>query len=212
MADEDEWQRLLVKAKDGQLSERELDQVASVLQDPLRRADDQVWQAAVSIAGEFLRNTWNDKLFEALLDIATNEHNSHETRVAVILTLARAVGGGRTTNPLSKRNGIRNAFDQAFKEASRQERVMQVRRQSTLPIVLIFLAFRFTKWYPDQVRSIQQRAGRPDSRSAHPARFTPGNLRRCDDRILRLGDRQRSPSITATGSLRHGRAGITRTR
>ncbi len=115
MADEDEWQRLLVKAKDGQLSERELGQVASLLKDPLRRADDEVRQAAVSIAGEYLRNTWNDKLFEALLDIATNEHNSHETRVAVILTLARAVGGGKDESAIEE-EWHRNAFDQAFRK------------------------------------------------------------------------------------------------
>ena len=114
MADEDEWQWLLAKARDGQLSEHELDQVASVLKDPLRRADDEDRQKAVEVAGEFLRNTWNDKLFQALLEIATNEHNSHENRVAVILALARAVGGVGEES-VSEYEQHRHAFDQAFR-------------------------------------------------------------------------------------------------
>lgn len=113
MADEDEWQWLLAKARDGQLSERELNQVASVLKDPLRRPDDEDRQKAVEVAGEFLSTTWNDKLFQALLEIATNEHNSHENRVAVILALARAVGGYEES--VSEYEQHRHAFDQAFR-------------------------------------------------------------------------------------------------
>jgi hypothetical protein len=115
MADEYEWQWLLARAKDGQLSERELDYVGSVLKDPLRNADDPERRMAVSVAGEFLRNTWNDKLFEALLEIATNEHNSHENRVAVILALARAVGGVDHESATAYEQH-RNAFDQAFRK------------------------------------------------------------------------------------------------
>ncbi len=36
-----------------------------------------------------------------------------------------------------------------------------------IPIVLVFLAFRFTKWYPDQVRAVEQhsdQAGVPSRR------------------------------------------------
>ena len=33
-----------------------------------------------------------------------------------------------------------------------------------IPIVLIFLAFRFTRWYPEQVRARQGRAGQPAAR------------------------------------------------
>jgi hypothetical protein len=115
MADEDQWQWLLVRAKDGQLTEGELNQVASVLKDPLRKADDEERLRAVSVAGEYLRNSWNNKLFEALLEIATNEHNSHENRVAVILTLARAVGGVDHESATAYEQH-RNAFDQAFKK------------------------------------------------------------------------------------------------
>lgn len=113
MAGEGKWQGLLAKARDGQLSERELDQVASVLKDPLRGPDEDR-QKAVEVAGEFLRNTWNDKLFQALLEIATNEHNSHENRVAVILALARAVGGVDEES-VSEYEQHRHAFDQAFR-------------------------------------------------------------------------------------------------
>ncbi len=120
MADEDEWQWLLVRAKDGQLSEQDLSQVASVLKDQLRQADDEERRRAVSVAGEYLRNTWNDKLFEALLEIATNEHNSHENRVAVILALARAVGGVDQESAAAYEQH-RNAFDQAFKKLLGQD-------------------------------------------------------------------------------------------
>jgi hypothetical protein len=115
MADEDEWQRLLIKAKDGQLSERELRQVIAVIKDPLRGPGDEVRQAAVSVAAEFLRHTWNDKVFEALLDIATNERNSHEARVDVILALARAVGGSEDESAIEE-EWHRSAFDQAFRK------------------------------------------------------------------------------------------------
>jgi len=115
MADEDEWQWLLVRAQDGQLSEQDLRQIAAVLKDPLRRADDQERLRAVSVAGEYLRNTWNNELFEALLEIATNEHNSHENRVAVILALARAVGGVDQESAAAYEQH-RNSFDQAFKK------------------------------------------------------------------------------------------------
>jgi hypothetical protein len=113
MADTDDWEWLLAKARDGQLSGRELSQVTSVLKDPLRRVDDAARQHAVEVAGEFLRNTWNDQLFQALLEIATNEHNSHENRVAVILALARAVGGVDEES-VSEYEQHRHAFDQAF--------------------------------------------------------------------------------------------------
>jgi hypothetical protein len=115
MADEDEWQWLLVRAKDGQLSGQDLRQIAAVLKDPLRPADDEERLRAVSVAGEYLRNTWNNELFEALLEIATNEHNSHENRVAVILALARAVGGVDQESAAAYEQH-RNAFDQAFKK------------------------------------------------------------------------------------------------
>jgi HD-like signal output (HDOD) protein len=120
MADEDGWQWLLVRAKDGQLSEQDLSQIASVLKDPLRQADDEERRRAVSVAGEYLRNTWNDKLFEALLEVATNEHNSHENRVAVILALARAVGGVDQESAAAY-DQHRNAFDQAFKKLLGQD-------------------------------------------------------------------------------------------
>src|SRR6185437_4754514 len=115
MADEDEWQWLLVRAQDGQLSEQDLRQIAAVLKDPLRPAYDEERLRAVSVAGEYLRNTWNNELFEALLEIATNEHNSHENRVAVILALARAVGGVDQESAAAYEQH-RNAFDQAFKK------------------------------------------------------------------------------------------------
>ena len=120
MADEDEWQWLLAGAKDGQLSEHDLSRVAAVLGDPLRQADDEERRRAVSVAGEYLRNTWNDSLFEALLAIATNENNSHENRVAVILALARAVGGVDHESAAAYEQH-RSAFDQAFKKLLGQD-------------------------------------------------------------------------------------------
>lgn len=120
MADEDEWQWRLVRAKDGQLSEQDLRQVAAVLEDPLGQADDEERRNAVSVAGEYLRNTWNEQLFEALLEIATNERNSHENRVAVILALARAVGGVDQESAAAYQQH-RSAFDQAFKKLLGQD-------------------------------------------------------------------------------------------
>jgi hypothetical protein len=116
MADEDEWQQLLAKAKDGQLSEHELDQVVSVLKESPLKADDDALEIAVSVACEFIRNTWNDRLFESLLGMATNENNSHELRASVILTLAQAVGGGNDNPSIAEDEWHRSEFDHAFKK------------------------------------------------------------------------------------------------
>jgi uncharacterized tellurite resistance protein B-like protein len=114
MAEADKWSWLLARAADGQLSERERDQVAAVLKDPLRPAADEDRRHAVEAAGEYLRSTWNDQLFQALLEIAANERNTHENRVAAILALARAVGGVDEKSA-SEYEQHRHAFDQAFR-------------------------------------------------------------------------------------------------
>ena len=54
--------------------------------------DGDVRQIAISIAGEFLRKTWDEELFRDLLDIATNETNFPEMRRFAIEALARAMG------------------------------------------------------------------------------------------------------------------------
>jgi hypothetical protein len=158
MAGQDKWSVLLEKAKDGSLSNHELDQVVAAIKDPgvnadpytllhiIGRAmdvsnerlvasyldcpadpmlsrlalqilcnywgltakylsyvrnflsrvdwdiDDDVRQIAASIAGEFLRTTWDDDLFRSLLDISTNESDLPEMRITAIRALARAMG------------------------------------------------------------------------------------------------------------------------
>jgi hypothetical protein len=158
VADQQTWRELLDKAKDGQLSASELDQVVAAIKDPkvvgdrytllniighsadtsyedlvasyldcaddpmlarlalqilcsfwgktpayldyVRRfmrgvnwdAEDDVRQIAISIAGEYVRKTWDEDLFQELLDIATNETNLPWIRQFAIEALARAMG------------------------------------------------------------------------------------------------------------------------
>jgi hypothetical protein len=54
--------------------------------------EDDVRQIAISIAGEYVRKTWDDGLFQELLDIATNEDSFPWIRQFAIQALARTMG------------------------------------------------------------------------------------------------------------------------
>jgi hypothetical protein len=185
-ADPGRWKELLEKAKSGDLSKHELDQVVAAIKDPDTKADPysllhiigramdashkdlvvrylkwpedpmlsrlalqilcsywgqtvkymnyvreflagvawdvegDVRQIAASIAGEFLRTTWDHDLFRALLDIAPNEDDLPEMRVTAIRALSRALGHGYnemptiTSNTSPEDDWYRNTMDQAF--------------------------------------------------------------------------------------------------
>jgi hypothetical protein len=180
------WKELLEKAKSGDLTKHELDQVVAAIKDPSAKADPytllhiigramdasyedlvvrylecpedpmlsrlalqilcdywgqaakyinyvrkflsgvawdvegDVQQVAASIAGEFLRTTWDDDLFSSLLDIATNENDLPEMRVTAIRSLSRALGYGWKDMPAitgktsPEDDWYRNTLDQAF--------------------------------------------------------------------------------------------------
>jgi hypothetical protein len=82
--------------------------------------DGDVRQIAISIAGEFLRKTWNEGLFHDLLDIAINEANFPEMRRFAIEALARAMGDDwdEIPPPTAKADlegdWYRNTLDRAF--------------------------------------------------------------------------------------------------
>lgn len=186
MAGQGRWKELLERAKSGDLSKHELDQVVAAIKDPGTKADPytllhiigramdashedlvvrylecpedpmmsrlalqilcdywgqtakyisyvreflsgvawdvegDVRQIAAPIAGEFLRTTWDDDLFRALLDIAMNENDLAEMRVTAIRALSRALGYGWDAMPAitsktsTEDDWYRDTLDQAF--------------------------------------------------------------------------------------------------